>query len=59
LQNPDKWYRLATILACASIVVTAVYILRAAGKTVMGPISEAYAGLTMQHGTKNWQQYFY
>ena len=30
-QNPDQWYRLATILACASIVVTAVYILRAAG----------------------------
>jgi NADH-quinone oxidoreductase subunit M len=37
-QNPDWWYRLATILACASIVVTAVYILRAAGKSVMGPI---------------------
>lgn len=45
-QNPDVWYRLATILACASIVVTAVYILRAAGKTVMGPISEAHANLT-------------
>ncbi len=45
-QNPDAWYRLATILACASIVVTAVYILRAAGKTVMGPMSDAYAGLT-------------
>lgn len=45
-QNPDKWYRLATILACASIVVTAVYILRAAGKTVMGPINHAYEGLT-------------
>lgn len=38
-QNPDGWYRLATILACASIVVTAVYILRAVGKTVMGPIT--------------------
>jgi NADH-quinone oxidoreductase subunit M len=37
-QNPDFWYRLATILSCASIVVTAVYILRAAGKSVMGPI---------------------
>lgn len=45
-QNPDKLYRLATILACASIVVTAVYILRAAGKTVMGPISDAYKQLT-------------
>ena len=41
-QNPDGWYRLATILACASIVVTAVYILRATGKTVMGPMSSAY-----------------
>jgi NADH-quinone oxidoreductase subunit M len=37
-QNPDQWYRLATILACASIVVTAVYILRAAGKAIMGPV---------------------
>ncbi len=45
-QNPDTWYRLATILSCASIVVTAVYILRAAGKTVMGPITNnEYLGL--------------
>src|ERR1035437_10031078 len=33
-QNPDAWYRTATILACASIVVTAVYILRAVGQAV-------------------------
>ncbi len=33
----DGWYRFATILACASIVVTAVYILRAVGKVIMGP----------------------
>ncbi len=45
-QNPDGWYRLATILACASIVVTAVYILRAAGKTVMGPLNDAHAAVT-------------
>ncbi len=45
-QNPDAMYRLATILACASIVVTAVYILRAAGKTVMGPISDSNTHLT-------------
>jgi NADH-quinone oxidoreductase subunit M len=44
-QNADGWYRLATILACASIVVTAVYILRAAGKTVMGPINTEYQTL--------------
>jgi NADH-quinone oxidoreductase subunit M len=41
-QNPDTMYRFATILACASIVVTAVYILRATGKTIMGPMSAAY-----------------
>jgi NADH-quinone oxidoreductase subunit M len=51
-QNPDKWYRLATILACASIVVTAVYILRATGKTIMGPISNTYETLT----DANWNE---
>jgi NADH-quinone oxidoreductase subunit M len=46
-QNPDMIYRIATILACASIVVTAVYILRAIGKTVMGPITDShYSKLT-------------
>ena len=45
-QNPDAMYRLATILACASIVVTAVYILRATGKTIFGPMSNAYDKLT-------------
>lgn len=45
-QNPNGWYRLATILACASIVVTAVYILRAAGKTIMGPIGVEHQQLT-------------
>lgn len=38
-QNGDTFYRLATIAACASIVVTAVYILRALGKVMMGPVS--------------------
>jgi NADH-quinone oxidoreductase subunit M len=37
-QRPETFNRIATILACASIVVTAVYIMRAAGKSVMGPI---------------------
>jgi NADH-quinone oxidoreductase subunit M len=46
-ENPDGMYRLATILACASIVVTAVYILRAAGQTVMGPVlNPHFNGLT-------------
>jgi len=37
-QQPDAFHRIPTILAAASIVVTAVYILRAAGSTIMGPI---------------------
>ena len=34
------FYRVATIAACASIVVTAVYLLRAIGQSINGPISE-------------------
>lgn len=46
-QNADSFYRSATIIACASIVVTAVYILRAIGKAIMGPIAaENYSLLT-------------
>ncbi|MFN0276505.1 MAG: NuoM family protein [Chitinophagales bacterium] len=46
-QNAEMAYRIATILACASIVVTAVYILRATGSSLMGPIKNAeYNGLT-------------
>lgn len=42
-QRPEMFNRIATILACASIVVTSVYILRATGKSVMGPINnESY-----------------
>lgn len=49
-ENADTLYRLATILACASIVVTAVYILRAMGKVIMGPLHHAGAEGTLQHG---------
>lgn len=41
-QVAEFWHRLATVLACASIVVTAVYILRAAGASVMGPIKDEH-----------------
>ena len=45
-QHAGNMYRLATILACASIVITAVYILRATGQTIMGPLKDAhYNGL--------------
>jgi NADH-quinone oxidoreductase subunit M len=37
-QRIETGYRVATVLACASIVVTAVYILRAVGSTIMGPL---------------------
>ena len=39
-EHSGEMYRFATILACASIVITAVYILRAAGQTIMGPIRD-------------------
>lgn len=38
-EKPDLFYRMVTIIACASIVVTAVYILRATGTAIMGPIN--------------------
>ncbi|HVW62544.1 MAG TPA: NADH-quinone oxidoreductase subunit M [Puia sp.] len=45
-QRTGTGYRLATILACASIVITAVYILRATGQTIMGPVKDPeYNGL--------------
>jgi NADH-quinone oxidoreductase subunit M len=40
-QREETLYRVATIVACASIVVTAVYILRATGKIMMGPLQGA------------------
>jgi NADH-quinone oxidoreductase subunit M len=46
-QRADALYRIATILACASIVVTAVYILRAMGKVIMGPVQVAASDGTM------------
>jgi NADH-quinone oxidoreductase subunit M len=45
-ENADTFHRIATIAACLSIVVTAVYILRAVGQTAMGPVKESYAHLT-------------
>ncbi|HMU72994.1 MAG TPA: proton-conducting transporter membrane subunit, partial [Ferruginibacter sp.] len=44
-ENPDRFSRIATILSCLSIVVTAVYILRAVGKVAMGPIRADFAAL--------------
>ena len=42
-ENADMFHRVATVVACMSIVVTAVYILRAIGNVAMGPIkNEAF-----------------
>lgn len=41
-QHAESLYRIATILSCASIVVTAVYILRAVGQTIMGPVNNVH-----------------
>ncbi|MES2847852.1 MAG: NADH-quinone oxidoreductase subunit M [Bacteroidota bacterium] len=51
-QNTDAFHRIATIIACMSIVVTAVYILRAIGKVAMGPVKESYEVLT----DANWYE---
>ena len=51
-ENPDAFSRVATILACLSIVVTAVYILRAVAKTAMGPVKEEYKNLA----DANWNE---
>ncbi|HSU27192.1 MAG TPA: NADH-quinone oxidoreductase subunit M [Chitinophagaceae bacterium] len=45
-EKAGLFYRVATIIACMSIVVTAVYILRAVGQTAMGPIKESYNNLS-------------
>ena len=45
-ENSTTWYRVATIISASSIVVTAVYILRATGRAIMGPISDEHASLS-------------
>ncbi|MFN8245670.1 MAG: NADH-quinone oxidoreductase subunit M [Ferruginibacter sp.] len=45
-EKADMFHRVATIAACMSIVVTAVYILRAIGLVAMGPLRES-----LQHTT--------
>ncbi len=44
-EHTDTFHRMATIAACMSIVVTAVYILRAVGQTAMGPLKTGYENL--------------
>ncbi len=46
-QHDDMFHRVFTIVACCSIVITAVYILRTVGKILYGPVQdEHHLGLT-------------
>ncbi len=45
-EHTDNFHRIATVVACLSIVVTAVYILRAVGQTAMGPVKESFSHLS-------------
>jgi NADH-quinone oxidoreductase subunit M len=40
-QHADTFHRVATILVCSSIVITAVYILRVVATLLLGPVREA------------------
>ncbi|MEO8414294.1 MAG: NADH-quinone oxidoreductase subunit M [Ginsengibacter sp.] len=51
-QHPDGFHRIATIAAAVSIVVTAVYILRAISQVAMGPIKEGFRNL----GDAKWNE---
>lgn len=53
-QKGETFYHVATIIACASIVVTAVYILRAVGWVIMGPLKvNGDAGIVLQDARWN------
>jgi NADH-quinone oxidoreductase subunit M len=52
-QHTDTFHRVFTILACTSIVITAVYILRVVGKILYGPVTDKhYLALT----DANWYE---
>jgi len=38
--HTDMFHRVVTVVACASIVITAVYILRVVGKILLGPVTD-------------------
>jgi NADH-quinone oxidoreductase subunit M len=41
-QHADTFHRVATIIACSSIVITAVYILRVVGILLLGPVKDEH-----------------
>jgi NADH-quinone oxidoreductase subunit M len=52
-ERAEPFYRIVTIASCASIVVTAVYILRATGKAIMGPVADVHHG---DGGDARWNE---
>jgi len=41
-QHQDMFHRVVTVIACSSIVITAVYILRVVGMMLLGPIKDPH-----------------
>jgi NADH-quinone oxidoreductase subunit M len=41
-QHEDTFHRIATLIACSSIVITAVYILRVVGTLLLGPVKDKH-----------------
>jgi NADH-quinone oxidoreductase subunit M len=41
-QETDMFHRVLTVMACMSIVITAVYILRVVGKILFGPVQDSH-----------------
>ena len=41
-EHADMFHRVFTIVACCSIVITAVYILRVVGKLLLGPVYDEH-----------------
>jgi NADH-quinone oxidoreductase subunit M len=54
-EHTEIFYRVATIAGCASIVVTAVYILRATGQAIMGPVVDKHH---LQLSDASWNEKF-
>jgi NADH-quinone oxidoreductase subunit M len=53
-ERKDIFHRAATVVACASIVVTAVYILRAVGQVAMGPLAPSGEGVSDAKWQERW-----
>ncbi len=51
--HTDKFHRTATVIAVASIVITAVYILRVVGTLLLGPLRD---GHEFETGDARWYE---